>query len=353
MRVNNYMKRIKILFLTLSVFLCIQAVGLAQSLITGVTLTTNSTAATTNKGFPFLGTKISLTSITSSYGTFSNTGVADIAFFRRNMTVTNQSSMWYQYTATNNAVFVGNYDTNYSQVLLDNDLTSGTDNTFSNPNPNYGPNIGNIERLDFFFKNGITATTNMNFAVFDRGNVNAHDPFAISIVTGLNTNTMQPTAYSTLFYAPTNWGSTNALGTVSYRLFRYNTGDVITNSYSNTETGSQGVGGLSFSISDLGITNGQTVYGYSLFASDTTTGGNMTNLFDWTNPTYYPTNSSSATGGAGGIDLISVNGVIFYNILAIPEPHTHLLLVLSMIIGWILLRRFSPRARDKRSHLLD
>lgn len=335
------MKRFNLLFFAICVLIFFQEDGFSQTMITNVTLVTNNFGAATNSEGIFLGTKIELTSISSANGTYSNTGVADISFVRRNLAVTNQSSMWYRRTATNSNVFVGNYKTNYAQVLLDNDFTSGTDNTFSNPNPGYRDNIGNIERLDFFFTNGVTASTNMNFAVFDRGTVNQHDPFAIAAVTAIDTVTMLPTAYAPLTYAPANWGSTNVLGTVEYRLFRYNTGDVITNSFSNTETGSQGVAGLSFSINELGLTNGQRIYGYSLFASDVTTGGNMTNLFNWNNPTYYPTNSSSATGGAGGIDLISVNGVIFFNILAIPEPSTAMYLVIPILffIGRFYFRR--------------
>ena len=56
------------------------------------------------------------------------------------------------------------------------------------------------------------------------------------------------------------------------------------------------------------------IYGYSLMAQDVTA-TNSAQTLDWTNGTYYPTNTDGATGG-GGIDLAGLNGMAF---AVIPE----------------------------------
>jgi len=89
-------------------------------------------------------------------------------------------------------------------------------------------------------------------------------------------------------------------------------------------------------VTDLGVAAGTTVYGYSLFAPDVTDGGNTANLVDWTNSTFFHTNTNSIT--TGGIDPIAVSGVLFS---AIPEPTTASLMMVGA--GALLARR--PKRR--------
>jgi hypothetical protein len=79
-------------------------------------------------------------------------------------------------------------------------------------------------------------------------------------------------------------------------------------------------------------------------AADVTTSGNMANLVDWTNTTYYSSTTSGATG-AGGIDLSAVNGVLFNR--KVPEPSTYGAIFVSAtaaFLGWRRRRRISAPA---------
>ena len=135
-----------------------------------------------------------------------------------------------------------------------------------------------------------------------------HDSFAIAAILGFDPVTHLPNSFSPLLKVAAGWGgATNPVADQSYRLFRYNNGDGITASTANTETGTQGIGGIVIKASDLGLGTGTMVYGYALMAADVTA-TTSTQLADWTNATYYPTTTDGTTGG-GGIDLAAVNGI--------------------------------------------
>jgi hypothetical protein len=98
----------------------------------------------------------------------------------------------------------------------------------------------------------------------------------------------------------------------------------------------QTIGAVAIPITDLGVQAGATVYGYSLFAPDVTDGGNPNNLLNWSNSTFFPTNTNSIT--TGGIDPIAVSGVLY---AAIPEPTTASLMMVGA--GALLTRRSKKR----------
>ncbi|MDQ5981016.1 MAG: hypothetical protein QG602_3994, partial [Verrucomicrobiota bacterium] len=271
---------------------------------------------------------------------------AGSAYVRRNTTAgnANNSSAWYDQGTSSD--FEAPYATSYGSLLLGNNLLRGSDNTFANGT---GVSEGNIERLDFLFSaSGITASTATSFAVFDRGSITQHDNVKIAVITGWDSVNNRPSSYGgTLFeVTPTHYGSTNLTSDFTYSLFRYDSGDNLGSPYwdDNSETGTQGIGGVAVSMADLGIVAGTTIYGYSLMAADVTNGGNMANLVDWTNTTYYSTGTSGSTG-AGGIDLSAVNGVLFNR--KVPEPSTYGAILLSAtaaFLGWRRRRKVSAPA---------
>jgi hypothetical protein len=247
--------------------------------------------------------------------------------------------MWYaDGTGTN---MKAPYATDYASLLLGNNLLRGSDNTFAN---GIDATSGNIERLDFVFSAaGLTSSTSTAFAVFDRGAVGQHDSVKIAVITGWDSVNNVPTSYGGTLVSITaaNYGAANVAADFTYNLFRYTNGDNLGSPYwnSNTETGTQGLGGAIISLSDLGIAAGTTIYGYSLMAYDVTTGGSMTNLVNWNNATYYATNTDGTTGG-GGIDLSAVNGVLYNR--AVPEPATYGAVFLGLSVaglGWRRWRR--------------
>jgi hypothetical protein len=315
---------------------------LAQIAVTQITTVNTNQSNQTVNGDTFNRLTTAITEFKDGAGNIydANT-VAGSAFIRRNTTAgnANNSSVWYDQGTTTD--FEAAYATSYSSLLLGNNLLRGSDNTFAN---GVGSSEGNIERLDFLFNTtGITTTLSTAFAVFDRGSVSQHDNVKIAVITGWDSVNSVPTSYGGVLVGltPSSYGTANVATDFTYSLFRYSNGDNLGSPYwnSNTETGTQGLGGATISMSDLGIAAGSTIYGYSLMAGDVTDGGNVGNLVDWTNATYYSTSTSGATG-TGGIDLSAVNGVLYNK--RVPEPSTYGVIFVGLsaaFFGWRRYRR--------------
>lgn len=308
--------------------------ALATVEITGVTTTTTGGTSSSAEGFTFEGGIRQISTFSTATSTYGVSAVADNVFVRRNGTNPNQSSVWYVSSGTGTNLS-GVRESSYGPMLLGNNLFSGSDNTFGNAAAaNAQQTIGNIERLDFTWNSGITVNNSFAFAIFERGDAGVHDSFAIAAVLAVDANG-SPTQFGSVLKVTSGWGATNAVATADYRLFRYNTGDALGTSTLNTETSAQGIGGLLITATDLGLTSGTQIYGYALMAADVTA-TNSAQLMDWTNGTYYPTTTDSATGG-GGIDLASMNGVAF---AVVPEPAALApLVVFAAVFGFTHYRR--------------
>lgn len=327
--------------LQLALLAACSAAAWAQTAITSIT-TTTTPGVTTSADTPsvnFENTAIAINTFSTATANYQVAGIADQAFVRRATGVDNpnQSSVWYRDGIVGGEQ-LGNYSTSYAPLMLQNNLAGGSDNTFANGTTgSHVAQDGNIERLDFVFSGGMVANPAQVFAVFERGAVNAHDLFKIAVITGWDFVNNVPTSYGTLIgpSSSADWGTTNVVSDFGYHLFRYNTGDNLTTSTAHSETGTQGIGGIMFTMSQLGITPGTTIYGYSLFGNDVTDGGNSANLINYANSTYYPSATSNATG-SGGIDLATVNGVSFS---VIPEASTYALGGVAAMLGAIILHR--------------
>jgi len=318
------------------------AVVRAQIAVSSITTSTTDLSNQTTNGQVFDRTTTAITQFKDVAGNIydANT-VAGAAYVRRDTTAgnANNSSMWY--AAGSGSDMAASYATNYASLLLGNNILRGSDNTFANGTD---ATSGNIERLDFVFSSsGITATTSTSFAIFDRGAIGVHDNVKIAVITGWDSVNNVPTAYggNLVSVQPTDYGTANLTADFNYNLFRYSNGDNLGSPYwtSDTETGTQGLGGTIVSMSDLGIAPGTTIYGYSLMGYDTTDGGSLTNLVNWNNATYYPTDTTNATG-TGGIDLSAVNGVLYNK--RVPEPSTYGAVLLGLtgaFFGWRRRRR--------------
>ena len=353
--------------------------GRAQTAITAVTTTTATESHTTDANiltgslssgtaaasatFAATSNDLQVSTFTAGTGTQSaqylysatSSANATASIVRRNTTgitgggaLANENgfSTWYANTSTFS--LKSGYDTSANDVLLGNNLYRGSDNLFVNNNgQTTTPNQSNIERIDFLFGSlstlggntisaGITANAALALAVFDRGVVNAHDPFHIALITGYdgsgnpNYTSANIPALTALATTSASYGTVNPVSTFSYTLFRddNNEGNNLATWDANTETSSQGIGGVVFTLADFGITGaeinaGLTIYGYSVMGADVTT--TLSNLggTNYTNPTFYPTASTDASGSnVGGIDLVAVNGIGFTKNPA-PEPATY------------------------------
>jgi hypothetical protein len=302
--------------------------------VLSLTTTTTPGSSSSAEGYTFEGTEIALSSFTTSTNTYQVLSSADNEFVRRNATNANQSSIWYTSSGAGTNLSAM-HASDYGAMLSSNNILAGSDNTFANGTTS---TTGNIERLDFTWNSGVTVTNSLAFAVFDRGAVGVHDSFAIAAVTAID-GSGNPTAYGNLLKVTAGWGgATNPVADFDYRLFRYSNGNNITASTANSEIGTQGIGGVVIQPSDLGLSVGQTIYGYSLMAIDVTA-TNSAQLLNWNNATYFPTTTDGNTGG-GGIDLAAVNGMLFSSV---PEATPSAILLGEFALIAVLLERLRRR----------
>ena len=184
-------------------------------------------------------------------------------------------------------------------------FNSGSDNLFANQGDGNGNN-NNIERLDVIFPNGVSASDNtkLGFSIFERGDVNAHDPVKVAVILSVDASG-NPTGYSGIIsLTAAGFGTVNPVAALNYVIFRRDT--AVENRLKISTTVNQGIGGVFIKLSDFGIANNTTFYGYSVIPNDFT-GSTSAQILNYTNAALYPVNSSSATG-SGGIDLVSATG---------------------------------------------
>lgn len=201
------------------------------------------------------------------------------------------------------------YDNDMEPFFNSRIYNKGTDNLFDNTSSNKN----NIERLDWLLVSPQTFATpsKIGFAIFERGAAGAHDPFCISAITSVDVSG-NPSGYGNIVrISSTNYGDPGP--SLYYRILK----EQYPNNLLDAGTNTQSRGGVFVSLQDLGIAAGQTIYGYSLFSSDLPLSATPTNLVDYTNSTYFPTN----TGNPGGIDLLAITG-IFFETTVLPVKFT-------------------------------
>ena len=186
-------------------------------------------------------------------------------------------------------------------------LQRGSDNLFANTGDGNG-NVNNIERLDVVIDAGISLVSAdvQGFALMERGAINQHDAFVVGVITAID-GSGNPTSFSNLLRVnSTHYGSTNVIPNQNSVVVRRDNGSGELKA--STGISGQGMGGVFFSFADFGITDGQTVYGYSVAASDFPSSGGASDFVDYTNSTYFPLNTGGSS--AGGIDMIALTGIV-------------------------------------------
>ena len=204
------------------------------------------------------------------------------------------------------------YQDNMELFLNNNYVNQGTDNIFTNAGNSDGNN-NNIERVDVIFPNGISSSKAelAGFALFDRGIKNAHDPFRIAAITAINTNG-DPTAFGPVRTClgggngnNGSWGHPtlqNGNRDLSVYVMRKETNETQLRSSAAIN---QQLGGVFFSLADLGVQANQVIYGYALLSTDGIANPTSSQLLNLNDQAVYPLNTSEAVGG--GLDLIAVN----------------------------------------------
>jgi len=311
----------------------------AQFAVTNVDYgtTTDSTDRTAGN-LTFLNQVTKVEYVSSSLGTYAINGTsATSVAFRRNTGAgnPNTANVYYQYSSLGSygstATVTGKGDTSptLSEVMLSNDLSQGIRNPFANGSGNEN---SNIERIDFYFSGGYTVKEGDAIVLFDLENPGDHgDGFRVAAYTSVGTVNgvaNAPTAYanSGLLIAPGTMGDPvdTPTGTNSrYVLSTTTSGDSLASNQSitalDTNSGTPGaydlyLVGILIRFTDLGLSVGQTIYGYSLMAGDVSTSSGS-DLVNWNNSTVYSTNTDP--NAWGNADFAGFGGTIAR---AVPEP---------------------------------
>jgi hypothetical protein len=265
---------------------------------------------------------------------------------RRSSTASN-NIIWQKVNSTSGTTYnlAGSPVSSQTVAFNGTNFNVGTDNLFTNTG-NGGGNNNNIERVDVVFSNGLVATSDLNFAVWERGAVtattSAHDGFKIAAITAQDVNG-KPSSYGAIFtVAAASWGLNDLNGGLGGANFNTL---VMRNAVNGSGGGAinpsayssgQAIGGITISATGsagLGLSQGNAFFGYSIFASDTTA-ATSSQLLDWTNSAFFPTNTSESNGG---IDMLSYAGVF----IQVPEPSAVLLGSLGFL--WLIRRNRHPK----------
>lgn len=213
----------------------------------------------------------------------------------------NFSLVWAETVATSSVYnLFTQYENSMETIFNDRIYNRGTDNLFDNTSTN----ANNIERLDYILNGAAYFTPNpakVGFAVFERGAIGSHDNFVIAAITALDAQG-DPSAYGNIVrVTASKYGDPGP--NVKCRVLKSHYPNPLLDASSTTLDQSRG--GVYISLDALGIAPGQDIYGYSLFADDLPAGATPADLVDYTNPTFFPTN----TGDKGGIDLVGITGI--------------------------------------------
>jgi hypothetical protein len=254
--------------------------------------------------------------------------IADLVI-RRNRG-SNSDSIWYRGTGNSDTPNLNLRSKEVGDVATafgGNNLLVGADNIFANTGDPKGNNV-NIERLDFIFSGGFGVKSGTGLTVFDRGLADDHDAFKIVAITGMGADGRTPTNFGTpVLVQDGTWGKTDVVPKSNTIVMRRDLSSTA-NKFRPSDAREQPLGGVYVPLTDLAQA-GQTIYGYALLSPDTT--GSGTQLNDWRNATYYPTNTKNDLDDrAGGLDPIGITAVVFGP--AVPEPTGLIALVLPALL---------------------
>lgn len=196
------------------------------------------------------------------------------------------------YVSGNNVNLKPTFLNTMKEVLLNPTLNRGVDNIFQNVRNGDG-NVNNVMRLDFIFDNGITIPSGLDdigFTVHERG---GNDPITIAAITSLDANG-NPASFGPVVRAAENqWGQSG----ISLKTLVLRKPDSASNAVMTANLDPQPMTGILFTFEDLGVSEGDIIYGYSLAAGDAPLNSN-----DWLDVNTFPKNTPTQDGG---LDIIA------------------------------------------------
>lgn len=324
----------------------------SQVTVTNITYGTNVNGADTNNQgsnqLDFQNNYTPVTTITTGLGNYRFDGpTASSIVTRRNTTSgsPNNTTVFYQITAGGDEI--GEYENSVQNMFLGGNLTEGLRNPFAN---GAGSENSNIERIDFSLPNYVVHA-NDALVFFDLENTgNFGDGFRIAAYTGVGTVngfTNAPNTYvgTGLLVAPDSFGPavSSPVGgsNGNFERVTYTNGDNLSGTASNITNIGNGLNlvGILIRFSDLGVTAGTTIQGFSLMAADVVASTNA-DLVNWNSTTNFLTNTDAA--GVGNMDFMAFGATVAR---PVPEPSTYgAILTGAALAGWCLRRKLKAAA---------
>lgn len=312
-----------------------------------------SYSSTTNYTLNFAGTTTAITGFSTDLGVGTvNTALSTTFNIRRNPTTNNSQIVWYQGSQSGNTFNLqAGGPLTEDAALAANNILVGSDNLFVNTGNGANNNTAN-ERLDYVVGSGIAVGNTKGFTIFERGDTTAHDGFKIAAITGVDSSG-NPNNYGTLYTVASGWGTAALNGTNNYYILNNSSASGAGAPQNPSSSANQSIGGV-FISTDLLASAGTTIYGYSLFSSDTPDSCIGNSLVDYTNRTCFPStpDSGAATAGAG-IDLVAANlGAVSYRRNAVPfelSPGLGILAIGAWGVGIKLERKLRSRGMAIRA----
>ena len=239
-----------------------------------------------------------------------------------NTTLFFQGDQWQSRYGTSNLAY-GETPTDVEDLFLDGNLFAGIRDPFANTGSSRHAYNSNIERIDFHLGTHVVQEGE-GIVLFDLENVgNQGDAFRIAAFDEWDTQSATPDAYvgTGLYIAPDSFGngldSPTDNSSLEFGRGTYTNGDNVSGNASNITYFSENsleLVGIVIRFTDLGLSAGDTIEGYSLMAADVTA-GSAQDLVDWTDSSVYRTNTNRNTHG--NVDFMGFGAQLA---TPVPEP---------------------------------
>lgn len=203
----------------------------------------------------------------------------------------------------NNIDLKPGYISDMRQALLNPIMNRGVDNIFQQTGDN-SSNVNNVMRLDFIFDDGLeipALVAEEGFIIKERG---GNDRFRIAAITSLDSNGNAAGFGPAVLAEASDWGPAGF--SLRTQVMRRPNPNVPAEMSANLAA--QPMAGILFTFEALGLSPGQTIYGYALTAGDA-----PANSAQWLDVSTFPTNTNATDGGldiAAGGAFFSANPVI-------------------------------------------
>ncbi len=314
--------------LSLATFIlgCVYASAQVQN-ISAWTLQTSDAADQTVGGITYQNNYATPLTITTAVGTYdagtAGAGADDVFIRRNTATPTGTTNVAGQAvsilsSASGGTTVYGTYNATMKDLLLGGNVLNSTWDTFANTSSGAGGVGHNIERIDFVWSTGYTVVGDEVLIVFNFDPVGGQDDFRVAVFTGIdNSANKLPTAYANTGVLVTGTSypdklplplSGNPITSTSTGFRTTATDNLSGTALSIGDSQTVGIGGVAISLTSLGITAGQTIFGYSLLSADTAV-STAASLIDFTNSSIYPTSTPNADA-SGTADFSTFGGKI-------------------------------------------